>query len=58
MPKNKRQKYERVRNLPNVTFPDPLPKQRTIKNRLSAAPFLDAYATQRTDWIYDYREIA
>lgn len=28
-----------------LTFPDPHPKQRTIKNRLSAAPFLDAYAT-------------
>ncbi|MFO7714513.1 tRNA (guanosine(46)-N7)-methyltransferase TrmB [Desulfosarcina sp.] len=28
-----------------LTFPDPHPKQRTIKCRLSAAPFLDAYAT-------------
>ena len=27
-----------------LTFPDPHPKQRSIKSRLSAAPFLDAYA--------------
>jgi len=27
-----------------LTFPDPNLKNRTIKNRLSAAPFLDAYA--------------
>lgn len=27
-----------------LTFPDPLPKQRTRKSRLSATPFLDAYA--------------
>ena len=27
-----------------LTFPDPHPKKRTIKNRLSAVPFLDAYA--------------
>ncbi|MGA6924853.1 MAG: tRNA (guanosine(46)-N7)-methyltransferase TrmB [Desulfosarcina sp.] len=27
-----------------LTFPDPLPKQRTSKSRLSAAPFLDMYA--------------
>jgi tRNA (guanine-N7-)-methyltransferase len=28
-----------------LTFPDPHTKQRTMKCRLSAAPFLDAYAT-------------
>lgn len=27
-----------------LTFPDPHPKKRTVKCRLSAAPFLDAYA--------------